>query len=199
MNAIDLQYHRKFQDALGSGDMFALFERTREAIAKFPDDPEVRYLQALAMARLGDPHAAMRLYERNRVEEIGSEDAIALKGRLLKDLAVRRGGRSRSTCSASRARPIVRHTGCLTAIFPASMQRRPRSWRAMRMTPASLPPLSRGARRRRPAGLFCCSIGGRGNAGVRRGRTGDGLVRRSAPPARRIPREWSPRPPGRWR
>src|SRR5678816_3435015 len=92
MNAIDLQYHRKFQDALGSGDMFALFERTREAIAKFPDDPEVRYLQALAMARLGDPHAAMRLYERNRVEEIGTEDAIALKGRLLKDLAVRSTG-----------------------------------------------------------------------------------------------------------
>lgn len=92
MNAIDLQYHRKFQDALGSGDMFALYERTREAIQKFPDDPEVRYLQALAMARLGDPHAAMRLYERNRVEEIGSEDAIALKGRLLKDLAVRSNG-----------------------------------------------------------------------------------------------------------
>ena len=92
MNAIDLQYHRKFQDALGSGDMFALYERTREAIEKFPDDPEVRYLQALAMARLGDPHAAMRLYERNRVEEIGTEDAIALKGRLLKDLAVRSTG-----------------------------------------------------------------------------------------------------------
>lgn len=92
MNAIDLQYHRKFQDALGSGDMFALYERTREAIDKFPDDPEVRYLQALAMARLGDPHAAMRLYERNRVEEIGTEDAIALKGRLLKDLAVRSAG-----------------------------------------------------------------------------------------------------------
>ena len=89
MNAIDLQYHRKFQDALGSGDMFALYERTREALEQFPDDPDVRYLQALAMARLGDPHAALRLYERNRVEEIGSEDALALKGRLLKDLAVR--------------------------------------------------------------------------------------------------------------
>ena len=92
MNAIDLQYHRKFQDALGSGDMFALYERTREAIEQFPDDPEVRYLQALAMARLGDPHAAMRLYERNQVEDIGTEDALALKGRLLKDLAVRSGG-----------------------------------------------------------------------------------------------------------
>jgi len=92
MNAIDLQYRRKFQDALGSGDMFALYERTREAIDKYPDDPEVRYFQALAMARLGDPHAAMRLYQHNRVEEIGTEDALALKGRLLKDLAVRSTG-----------------------------------------------------------------------------------------------------------
>ena len=58
MNAIDLQYHRKFQDALGSGDMFALYERTREAIEKFPDDPEVRFLQALAMADGFAPTAA---------------------------------------------------------------------------------------------------------------------------------------------
>jgi len=72
--------------------MFALFERTREAIERFPDDPDARYLQALAMARLGDPHAALRIYERNRVGDIGTEDAVALKGRLLKDLAVRASG-----------------------------------------------------------------------------------------------------------
>lgn len=72
--------------------MFALFERTREAIELFPDDLDARYLQALAMARLGDPEAALLLYERNRVEQIGTEDAAALKGRLLKDLAVRATG-----------------------------------------------------------------------------------------------------------
>ena len=92
MEPIDLKLHRQFEDALESGDMFALFERTREAIRSFPDDPDVRYLQALAMARLGDPDAALRLYERNQVEGIGTEDAIALKGRLLKDLAVRASG-----------------------------------------------------------------------------------------------------------
>lgn len=85
-------FHQRFQDALRRGDMFALFERTREAIRNHPDDPEVRYLQALAMARLGEPLTALGLYERNRVEEIGTEDAIALKGRLLKDLAVRASG-----------------------------------------------------------------------------------------------------------
>ena len=41
---------------------------------------------------MGDPDAALRLYERNRVEEIGTEDAVALKGRLFKDLAVRADG-----------------------------------------------------------------------------------------------------------
>ena len=75
--------------------MFALFEGTREAIQEFPDDPDARYLQALAMARLGDPHAALRIYEKNRVEEIGTEDALALRGRLLKDLATRASGQKR--------------------------------------------------------------------------------------------------------
>lgn len=92
MEPIDPKLSQLFQDALRRGDMFALFERTREAVRTYPDNPDARYLQALAMARLGEPHAALRLYEHNRVEEIGTEDAIALKGRLLKDLAVRASG-----------------------------------------------------------------------------------------------------------
>jgi len=92
MESIDPKVRQRFQDALRRGDMFALFERTREAIRHYPDDPDARYLEALAMARLGEPHTALGLYERNRVEEIGTEDAIALKGRLLKDLAVRASG-----------------------------------------------------------------------------------------------------------
>lgn len=75
--------------ALDRGDMFRLFELAREALDELPGDPEFRYLQTLALARLGDAGAAIRLYERNRVVEIASEDAIALKARLLKDLALR--------------------------------------------------------------------------------------------------------------
>jgi hypothetical protein len=82
----------EFAKALANGDMFALFERTRAAIQAHPDDPEVRYLQALSMARLGEPEAALRLYRRNHVERIGTEDAIALKGRIFKDLAARATG-----------------------------------------------------------------------------------------------------------
>ena len=92
MQSIDPSMHERFQRALQRGDMFALFERTREAIRLYPDDPDARFYQTLAMARLGEPHAAMRLYERYRVEEIGTEDAVALKGRLLKDIAVRSSG-----------------------------------------------------------------------------------------------------------
>jgi tetratricopeptide (TPR) repeat protein len=92
MELVDPELHRRIEVALASGDMFALFERARDALNADPDEPRARYLQALAMARLGDPHAALRIYERNRVEEIGTEDAVALKGRLLKDLAVRASG-----------------------------------------------------------------------------------------------------------
>lgn len=95
MEPTDRDYDRLFNETLKSGDMFALFELTREALAVRPDDPFVRYLQALAMARLGEPHAALRLYRHNRVEELGTEDAIALRGRLLKDLAVRASGDER--------------------------------------------------------------------------------------------------------
>lgn len=92
MEPVDRNFHHRFRAALARGDMFALFESAREAIALHPDDPEPRYFQALAMARLGEPHAALRLYEHNQVEDIGTEDAVALKGRLLKDLAVRSSG-----------------------------------------------------------------------------------------------------------
>jgi tetratricopeptide (TPR) repeat protein len=95
MDEAQVRFHQEFDHALKSGDMFALFERTREAIRSFPDDPMVRYLQSLAMARLGEPEAALDLYERNRVAEIGSEDAVALRGRLYKDLAVRSQGTQR--------------------------------------------------------------------------------------------------------
>ena len=97
MELIGPELREKFAKALASGDMFALFERTRTAIVTHPDDPEVRYLQALAMARLGDPDAALRLYERNRVEEIETEDAVALKGRILKDLAAQATGERKAT------------------------------------------------------------------------------------------------------
>ena len=92
MDLIDPSIRQRFSNALASGDMFALFERTREVLGNHPDDPQARYLQTLAMARLGDEDAALRFYERNRLEEIGTEDAIALKGRLFKDLAARATG-----------------------------------------------------------------------------------------------------------
>ncbi|MCL6741055.1 TRAFs-binding domain-containing protein [Sphingomonas sp. RB56-2] len=95
MEAAQSKFHHQFDDALKSGDMFALYEHAREAIRAYPDDPRARYLQTLAMARLGEPVAALEYYERNRVAEIGSEDAVALRGRLLKDLAVRSSGAER--------------------------------------------------------------------------------------------------------
>ena len=79
----------EIQKALARGDMFRVFELAREGLLEQPDDPQFRFLQTLSLARLGEPYAAIRSYDRNRIAEIGTEDAIALKARLLKDLALR--------------------------------------------------------------------------------------------------------------
>ena len=95
MDLIDPKIRRKFDDALGSGDMFALFERTREAIQRFPDDPDAVICRRWPWPVWATPMPPSNLYERNRVAEIGTEDAVALKGRLLKDLATRASGSKR--------------------------------------------------------------------------------------------------------
>ncbi len=85
------QVHVEIQRALARGDMFRVFELAREGLIEWPDDPQFRFLQTLSLARLGEPYAAIRSYDRNRIAEIATEDAIALKARLLKDLALRAG------------------------------------------------------------------------------------------------------------
>lgn len=69
------------------GDLLALFELARQGLEAEPDNARLRYLQTLALARLGEPEAALELYARHRIAEIGDEDAIALEGRILKDIA----------------------------------------------------------------------------------------------------------------
>jgi class 3 adenylate cyclase len=92
----DVSAYSAIDGARARGDMFALFDLTRAALVTDPDDPKLRYLQTLALARLGEPNAALALYSRNRVAEIGTEDALALQGRILKDMAVLASGEQRS-------------------------------------------------------------------------------------------------------
>ena len=95
MDSIDPDIRQRFADALASGDMFALFEQTREAIGKYPDDPQVRYLQALAMARLGDP------------DEIDRD--LDVRVRLLRDpgIGYETGDHEHDQDCDDRARPVV--------------------------------------------------------------------------------------------
>lgn len=70
------------------GDLLALFETTQRGLETDPKNERLRYLQTLALARLGQPEAALSSYHRNRIAEINDEDAIALEGRILKDIAL---------------------------------------------------------------------------------------------------------------
>ena len=99
------RYYELAAQAVRRGDMFGLFDCAREGLATEPDDERLRYLQTLALARLGEPPAALALYERNRVGEIADEASIELKGRILKDMAVRASGSEQKSLfeEASRA------------------------------------------------------------------------------------------------
>jgi len=77
------------RQTLERGDLFKVLELAWEGLAENPANSELRFLQTLALARLGESEAAIRAYGRNRIEDIGTEDAIALKARILKDLALR--------------------------------------------------------------------------------------------------------------
>lgn len=73
------------QAALERGDAFAAYD-----FASGEDsagDPQLAYIRALALARLGDWHSALAHYERDGLDRRSDVDCLALKARLLKDKA----------------------------------------------------------------------------------------------------------------
>ena len=173
MQAADRDFHRQIDDALRRGDMFALFERTREAIEVFPDDPRRDICRrwrwrgwAIRMPHCGSTSAIGS-------SEIGTEDAVALKGRLLKDLAVRASGPEqvelfRQSSQAYR-QAYQLSDGYFSGINAATTSLLAGDEaEACEMADGNRP----AARRRRAPGLFRSGLGRRSNAGVRRGRAG---------------------------
>jgi len=76
------------EDARTKGDYLRLFDAARRGLDESPGDARLRYLQVLALARLGDTRSAVALYDRNAIATLDTEDALALKARLSKDLAL---------------------------------------------------------------------------------------------------------------
>ena len=74
------------ESARREGNPLALYDRAGGAIAAGDPRPRFRYLQALALAQMGDTARAETLYDRYGLADLsGDEDALALRGRLHKD------------------------------------------------------------------------------------------------------------------
>lgn len=77
------------QLALGRGDLLVAFDLATSAMARGVDTPEIAQKRLLAMARMGDTHLALAEAERIGLADRNDEDSVALRARLLKDLALR--------------------------------------------------------------------------------------------------------------
>lgn len=84
---------QKAEAALARGDLLAAFDAAREN----PDQSlRTRFLQVLALARMGDHEQAAELYERHQLAAASDVDTLSLRGRILKDQAFARAGAERT-------------------------------------------------------------------------------------------------------
>jgi class 3 adenylate cyclase len=88
--------HRKASEALKAGNYLQCYDVITRARARGIDSRPLQYLTVLALANAGSTRLALRSYV--EFEEVGdvAEDWLALKARLLKDLAFRGGHQSES-------------------------------------------------------------------------------------------------------
>lgn len=74
--------------ALGRGDLLAAFDICAAALKAAPGARRLAYLQTLALARMSETRRALSVYEAAGLGDDDSADSRALRGRLLKDLAL---------------------------------------------------------------------------------------------------------------
>ena len=101
-------------DDLRSGDLIGAYDRSRQRLDAGSDDPRLRYLSVLALARSGATRLAVKRYRELRLHRVGDVDSASLWARIRKDAAfaappeTRRG---RLASAASRYAAVFRATG----------------------------------------------------------------------------------------
>lgn len=73
--------------ALAEGNLLAAYDLASEALTSDERDPDLRYLAVSALVRMGSSKRALARYESLQVAALDTVDALALKGRILKDRA----------------------------------------------------------------------------------------------------------------
>ena len=86
------------------GDLLLAFDIAWSGVKAYDQDPRLKYQAVLALARSGAHRGAEALYHRWRLNEQPDEDFQALAARLVKDQALRAGGRQRAEMALRSAR-----------------------------------------------------------------------------------------------
>ncbi len=79
---------RLARDAIARGDLIAAYDVTVSALAEDGSSEDLRHLQVLALARMGDTERAMELFEAHGLGRSGDPHKRAAGARLLKDRAL---------------------------------------------------------------------------------------------------------------
>ncbi len=80
---------RSIRNVEGTGDYFQAFEMARKAIAKFPDDEQLKYLAVRSLARSGAAGRALELYDQYGLKNTSDLDIQMLRAGLVKDIGLR--------------------------------------------------------------------------------------------------------------
>lgn len=83
------EIEQEVQLALGRGDLLVAYDLASSAMAKGLETTGIAQKRLLAMARMGDTVLALAEAERIGLDNRTDEDSVALRARLLKDLALR--------------------------------------------------------------------------------------------------------------
>lgn len=81
----------QIEQALGRGELLGAFDLATRMLVERPDEPRLLYFRALALARMGETDAALTEIELSLSTQT-DEDSLALRGRVLKDLALAQPG-----------------------------------------------------------------------------------------------------------
>jgi adenylate cyclase len=76
------------RDAIRSGDLLGAYDLVRAALSNDDQDAGLRFIEVLALARMGDTERAFALFQHYNLAASADEDVLALGARLLKDRAV---------------------------------------------------------------------------------------------------------------
>lgn len=85
------------RNAIRSGDLLGAYDLVMAAISDGNEDADLRFLQVLALARMGDTDRAYALFQQYHLDADADEDGLALGARLLKDRAMAATGPQRVT------------------------------------------------------------------------------------------------------